>query len=40
MFNAFQASERGGEMQLQLFEDRIILQGKAVTIMKGELRLL
>jgi PhzF family phenazine biosynthesis protein len=39
MFNAYQASERGGEMQLQLFEDRIILQGNAITMMKGEFKI-
>jgi len=34
---AFQASPRGGEVQVRLAADRVILGGKAVTIWQGEL---
>ncbi|MCA8993832.1 MAG: PhzF family phenazine biosynthesis protein [Planctomycetaceae bacterium] len=34
---AFQASKRGGVVQVRVRDDRILLGGEAVTIMKGEL---
>lgn len=34
---AYQASKRGGEMELQVMDERVHLTGKAVTILKGEL---
>ncbi|MEO8665225.1 MAG: PhzF family phenazine biosynthesis protein [Ignavibacteria bacterium] len=34
---AFQASERGGSMTVTIEGDRVLLSGKAITILKGEL---
>ena len=34
---AFQCSERGGELQLSILGDRTVLQGQAVTVLKGQL---
>jgi len=34
---AYQASPRGGELHLHLDDDRVIIAGKAVTILQGEL---
>jgi PhzF family phenazine biosynthesis protein len=36
-FTAFQASPRGGTVQIRLNGDRVILGGKAVTVLRGEL---
>ena len=36
--SAWQASERGGWLGLTLAEDRVLIQGGAVTIMEGSLR--
>lgn len=36
-FTAYQASERGGTIQLKVDGDRVHLTGKAVTVLKGEL---
>ena len=36
-FMAYQASERGGDVRLRIEGDRVILGGKAVTILHGEL---
>ncbi len=36
-FKAFQASERGGEVWVRMAEDRVLLGGEAVTVMRGEL---
>lgn len=36
-FNAFQASERTGELKVKLEKGRVLIQGQAVTIFKGEL---
>ncbi len=36
-FIAYQCSERGGDLNLELFEDRVLLRGNAVTIFKGML---
>ena len=33
----FQASKRGGVVSIQLSEDRVLLQGHAVTVMRGDL---
>lgn len=35
-FNAYQASKRGGHLQLQIVEDRILIRGRAVTVFKAE----
>jgi PhzF family phenazine biosynthesis protein len=35
--NAFQCSERGGELRLSVQGDRTVIQGHAVTILKGQL---
>ena len=35
--SAFQASERGGHLQLRLDGDRVHIGGNAITIKKGEL---
>ncbi len=37
-FNAYQASERGGELHVKLDGDRVYLSGKAVTILDGRLK--
>ena len=34
--SAYQASARGGQLQLQIRGDRVLLQGQAVTFFKGE----
>ncbi|MDX2129926.1 MAG: PhzF family phenazine biosynthesis protein [Chloroherpetonaceae bacterium] len=36
-FNAFQASKRGGEIQVELMAHRVNLSGKAFTTLKGEI---
>jgi PhzF family phenazine biosynthesis protein len=36
--HAFQCSERGGELRLSVQGERTVLQGRAVTVLKGELR--
>ena len=36
-FRAYQCSERGGDVNLELLEDRVLLRGNAVTIFKGKL---
>jgi len=36
---AFQASSRGGELMLELSETRVLIGGKAVTVLEGELAL-
>jgi PhzF family phenazine biosynthesis protein len=36
-FHAYQASPRGGELHLQLEGQRVIIQGRAVTVIRGEL---
>src|SRR5262249_253327 len=36
-FLAYQASARGGMVQVRVMKDRVILGGKAVTVAKGEL---
>jgi Predicted epimerase, PhzC/PhzF homolog len=35
--SAFQASSRGGELRVTLAGDRVLIAGKAVTVIKGEL---
>lgn len=34
---AYQASSRGGVVKVQVVQDRVILSGQAVTVMRGEL---
>lgn len=34
---AFQASERGGEVEVELVDDRVLLRGQAVTVFRGQL---
>ncbi len=34
--NAFQASERGGKLTVEISGDRVFISGKAVTVIKGE----
>jgi len=36
---AYQASERGGELHLELAEDRVYITGKAVTVVEGFLNI-
>jgi PhzF family phenazine biosynthesis protein len=36
-FHAYQASPRGGELHLQLEGQRVIIQGRAVTVIRGQL---
>lgn len=36
-FNAKQVSQRGGELIVELVEDRVLISGKAVLYMKGEI---
>ncbi|WP_026884548.1 PhzF family phenazine biosynthesis protein [Clostridium akagii] len=36
-FSAYQCSKRGGEVNLELLGDRVLLRGNAVTIFKGKL---
>ncbi len=38
-FFAYQASARGGEMQVALLGDRVLLSGQAVTVLRGDLLL-
>lgn len=38
-FNAFQASQRGGALSLEIEGDRVIIQGKAVVVLIGHLKL-
>lgn len=38
-FLAYQASERGGVLKVRLENDRVFIQGQAVTIFEGELRI-
>ena len=35
--NAYQASARGGMIKVKLAGDRVLLTGKAVTVLKGDL---
>jgi PhzF family phenazine biosynthesis protein len=37
-FVGYQASERGGVVQMELTGDRVLLRGRAVTVLDGELR--
>lgn len=37
MFIAYQASERGGVLKVQVTGDRVLISGKAVTVMEGSL---
>jgi PhzF family phenazine biosynthesis protein len=34
---AYQASQRGGELKLRLSDDRVLIEGKAITVIKGEM---
>lgn len=34
-FLAYQASQRGGEIQISIHQDRVFLKGKAITILEG-----
>jgi PhzF family phenazine biosynthesis protein len=36
-FHAFQASSRGGELLLEINDNRVLMTGQAVTILRGEL---
>lgn len=36
-FVAYQASERGGVLKVKVIEDRVLISGKAVTVLEGEL---
>ncbi len=36
-FTAYQASERGGALKVQVAGERVLISGKAVTVMEGEL---
>lgn len=36
-FRAYQASSRGGQLDLQIQEDRLLIRGRAVTVFKAEL---
>lgn len=36
-FTAFQASERGGVLKIKVEKDRVLISGKAVTVIEGEL---
>jgi PhzF family phenazine biosynthesis protein len=38
-FKAFQASKRGGEMQIKIVGDRVHLTGRAVTVLEGKINL-
>lgn len=35
--NAYQASKRGGTVQVKLIDERVILGGKAITVFRGEI---
>ncbi len=34
-FVAYQASDRGGTVRVRLFDDRVVLGGRAVTVLRG-----
>jgi PhzF family phenazine biosynthesis protein len=36
-FHAYQASHRGGELRLTLDGERVLIRGRAVTVIRGEL---
>ena len=36
-FIAYQASSRGGELRVRVLDDRVLISGKAVTILEGEI---
>ena len=36
-FNAYQLSERGGRLKVQVAGERVLISGKAVTIIEGNL---
>ncbi len=38
-FKAYQASKRGGQLDLQIQEDRLLIKGRAVTVFRTELSL-
>jgi predicted PhzF superfamily epimerase YddE/YHI9 len=38
-FKAYQASQRGGVLLLEIQGDRVIIQGKAVVVLNGNLQL-
>lgn len=40
VFNVFQASERGGEILVKAFDDKVEIGGRCVVILKGNLELL
>jgi diaminopimelate epimerase len=35
--HGYQASERGGEVEVELLGDRVLLRGDAVTVTRGQL---
>ena len=35
-FHAYQASKRGGELNIKIEQDRVLIKGQAVTIMEGQ----
>lgn len=35
-FKAYQASKRGGHLELQIVEDRVLIRGRAITVFKAE----
>lgn len=37
IMSAYQASERGGSMTVEIMNDRILLRGKAVTVLEGKI---
>lgn len=37
ILNAYQASERGGALEIEVRGERVLLRGKAVTVLRGEL---
>lgn len=37
VFSAYQASPRGGELEVELVGERVLLRGRAVTVLRGEL---
>ncbi|WP_224994556.1 PhzF family phenazine biosynthesis protein [Cesiribacter sp. SM1] len=37
-FRAYQASKRGGYLELQIVEDRVLIRGRAITVFKAEPR--
>jgi len=38
-FSAFQASQRGGVLNLELVNDRVLISGNAITVLDGTLRI-